>query len=202
MKRIASPLVLLALILPALPLGASSVIEVGFDRLSKSAANVVSGEILSIVPEQGENGILYSNVTLRVTRSVPRSLVGRPMTVRMVGGEMNGQRVYVQGMPQFQVGDGVVLFLNRDTASVMGPTVGLWQGVFYLGRDKATGQEFILDHQRRPVMGLASDNSLMRGAELPPDVSIKSLSVEGGREPLAADSFFERVRGFRGSLTQ
>jgi|GEM_PF-2207996 len=202
MKRIAS-LVPVFVLLASASASASTVLEVGFDRLSKSAANVVSGEILSIVPEQGENGLLYSNVTLRVTRSVPQRLVGRPMTVRMVGGEMNGQRMYVQGMPRFEIGDEVVLFLNRETASVMGPTVGLWQGVFYLGRDKATGEEFVLDHLRRPVMGLASDNSLMRGAELPEGVSLKSLSVDGGREPLAADRFFERVRDFRsGSLTQ
>lgn len=202
MKRIAS-LVPLFLLLTVVSASASTVLEVGFDRLSKSAANVVSGEILSIVPEQGENGLLYSNVTLRVTRSVPERLVGRPMTVRMVGGEMNGQRMYVQGMPRFEIGDEVVLFLNRETASVMGPTVGLWQGVFYLGRDKATGEEFVLDHLRRPVMGLASDNSLMRGAELPEGVSLKALSLDGGREPLAADRFFERVRDFRsGSLTQ
>ena len=196
MKRFASLAILLA---AAVAVPASTVLEVGLDRLSKSAARVVSGEILSITPERGENGIIYSDVVLQVSRAIPQQLVGRPMKLRMVGGEMDGQRVYVQGMPKFEVGDDVVLFLNRETSSVMGPTVGLWQGVFYLGHDKTTGQELVLDHQRRPVLGLAADNGVMRGAEIPEGVSLKSLSLGGDRSPWGADRFFDRIRTFRAS---
>ena len=102
MKRIASLAILLA---AAVAVPASTVLEVGLDRLSKSAARVVSGEILSITPERGENGIIYSDVVLQVSRAIPQQLVGRPIKLRMVGGEMDGQRVYVQGMPKFEVGD-------------------------------------------------------------------------------------------------
>ncbi len=200
MKRSISPLVLFLFF--AASLSASTVLKVGLDRLSRSAGRVVSGEVLSVNPVAGENGVIFSDVTLRVARAMPRALTGRTITLRMIGGEMDGRRVYLQGMPRFEVGDEVVLFLNRRTAGVMGATVGLWQGVFYLGRDKGTGQEYVLDHTRRPLMGLTSSNELMRGAKLPEGVSLRSLSIDGGNEPLTADGFFERVRRFRGSLTE
>ena len=117
----------------------------------------------------------------------------------MVGGELDGRRVYVQGMPRFEAGEEVVLFLNRQTSTVMGPTVGLWQGVFYVGRDKATGESFILDHNRQPVLGLTERAEILKGPKTPADFSLKSLSLEGGREPWTADRFFDSVRGFRGT---
>ena len=101
-----------------------------------------------------------------------------------VGGELDGRRVYVQGMPRFEAGEEVVLFLNRQTSTVMGPTVGLWQGVFYVGRDKATGESFILDHNRQPVLGLTERAEILKGPKTPADFSLKSLSL-GSEETLA-----------------
>lgn len=200
MKRLI-PLVSL-LLLAGSALSASTVLNVSFEHLARSANRVVSGEIVSINPLAGENGIIYSNVTMRVTRAVPRALEGQTVTVRMVGGELDGRKVYVQGMPRFTVGEEVVLFLNRSTESVMGATVGLWQGVFYVGRDKTTGESFILDHQRRPVLGLNERNEVLKGPQTSESLSLKALSLDGDRRPWKAEQFFERVRGFRGSATK
>ena len=199
MKRL---IPLLSFLLLAATASASTVLEVGLDRLSRAAGRVVSGEVLSVMPVEGANGVIFSNVTMRVARSAPRALEGQVITLRMVGGEMDGRRVYVQGMPRFAAGDEVVLFLNRQTSSIMGPTVGLWQGVFFLGRDKATGEEYVLDHERRPVLGMTEGSELLKGAALPEGVSVKSLSLGGAPTPLGADGFFDRVRGFRGSAAQ
>ena len=51
--------------------------EIGGRKISTQSQ--VSGEILSITPERGENGIIYSDVVLQVSRAVPQQLVGRPM---------------------------------------------------------------------------------------------------------------------------
>lgn len=200
MKRLIPLVTLLLAAAAALP--ASSVLNVSFEQLARSANRVVSGEITAVNPVAGPNGMIYSNVTMRVTRAVPRALEGQSITVRMVGGELDGRRVYVQGMPRFSAGDEVVLFLNRQPASVMGPTVGLWQGVFYVGRDKTTGESFILDHQRRPLLGLNERNEMLKGPRTPQSLSLKSLSLDGDRRPWRAERFFDTVRGFRGPATE
>ena len=95
----------------------------------------------TITPEQdSDNGYIYSTVTLQVSHAIPSNLAGGSYQFRMVGGELNGKRLHIAGLPRFQVGQDVVLFLNSQPAGVFGPTVGLWQGVFFAERDEATGR--------------------------------------------------------------
>ncbi|MCB1018721.1 MAG: hypothetical protein KDC27_02280 [Acidobacteria bacterium] len=201
MIRKVSKLVLVALLCGA-PLAASSVLEISFDRLSRSAKRVVSGEIVRVSSEFGDNGFIYTDVTLLVRNAAPRSLEGRPYTFRTIGGEVDGKRLYIQGMPRFEVGQEVAVFLHDSPATALGPTVGLWQGVFFVERDGQTGQKRMLDATRRPVLGLeqaAQGAKLLRGSKTP--VSSETgvaLSLSEQTKAMPVDSFFEQVRAYRG----
>ena len=98
-----------------------------------------------------------------------------------------GKRVYVAGMPRFEQGDEVVLFLAGQTASALTPTVGMWQGVFYVDRDAATGVATVVDHQHRPVIAVR-DGRLMRAAGKVQELSQPALSL---------DEFFQEVERYR-----
>lgn len=187
----------LALALAA-PLAASSVLPVSFERLSRSAGRVVAGEVLSVESEYGADGYIYSNVTLRVRQASPRQLEGKRFRFRTLGGEVGGRRLTIQGMPRFEAGQNVALFLHDASDSALGPTVGLWQGVFFLERDAASGREIVVDSARRPVVRVGEDGTLLRGARTAEGAPGAAMGVEQGPAPMAADSFFEQVRAYRG----
>ncbi len=198
MTRNFSKLVLLALLCGA-PLAASSVREISFDSLSRAAKRVIGGEVVRVISEFGDNGFIYTDVTVLVRNAAPRSLEGRPYTFRTIGGEVDGQRLLIQGMPRFEVGQQVALFLHDTPETALGPTVGLWQGVFFVERDGETGEHFMLDSRRRPVLGLEGQE-LVRGrpgvqTRQSPDLSIG----DAPQKAMAVDAFFERVRAYRGA---
>jgi hypothetical protein len=179
------------------PLLASSVREVPFDALSRTAKRVISGEVVRVVSEVDANGFIYSNVTLLVRNAAPRALEGRPYTFRTIGGEVDGRRLFIQGMPRFEVGQEVALFLHDSPGTALGPTVGLWQGVFFLDRDAKTGESVMLDSGRRPVLGLEG-GKLVRGLKAPKTSAAAGLSLDQAPKAMAAGAFFEKVRAYRG----
>jgi hypothetical protein len=182
----------------AVPSQASTVLAVDFQQLSRMARHVVSGTVTGVKAEEDPNGYIYSNVTIQVRRAAPAHLQGREYTFRMLGGETSSKRLLIQGMPRFQVGDKVALFLNNKPAEVFGPTVGLWQGVFYVETDPTTGQEVMLNADGQPILSVR-ENRLVRGQPLPKGgLRARVLAGGDGPAPLSADRFFDEVRVRRG----
>lgn len=186
------------LLLMAVPLTASTVLKVNFAHLSQTAHHVVAGRITDVTASKDPaSGYIYSQVTIAVSQAEPAALVGRQYSFRMIGGELNGKRLHIAGFPQFKVDDKVVLFLNSQPSTVFGPTVGLWQGVFFLKDDPAGGVERVIDHQRRPVLAI-QDQNLVRGVARKVDASGTELTVGGeGPASLKVTEFFEAVRAHR-----
>jgi hypothetical protein len=185
-------------LLVAAPLCASSVLRVDFGQLSTLSDRVVAGRITKITAAQdSRNGYIYSTVTVAVSRAVPEQLAGRDYSFRMIGGEFNGRLQYIADYPKLRVGNDVVLFLNADTSSVFGPTVGLGQGVFYLESSKLDGVQRVMDHFGRPVLGIR-DQRLIRGVRRAEDPTGVALRTAGkGSAALAVGDFFEQVRSRR-----
>ena len=179
-----------------LTLSASTVVRVDVGQLSQMAISIVGGRVINITPDKNpDNGYIYSDVTLQVSHAIPSHLAGRKYQFRMVGGELNGKRSHIAGMPRFEVGQDVVLFLNSRTAGVFGPTVGLWQGVFFVERDTATGTRTVTDHQRRPILDV-KDYRFIVGL---PKTGKQQATLAAGSSPsgLPIDQFFNRIRTLR-----
>lgn len=192
MKLIKNLFVVLVLITAVWQLDASTVVSLNFDELSRASNAVVAGEVRAIAADRDANGYIYSTVTIRVAEAVPQALAGTDYTFRMIGGTLNGQSTYIEGMPKFAVGDRLILFLNESTDSAMGPTVGLWQGVFHL--DSASG---VSDSSRQLVVGVEGVR-LMRAV---PTVALDGAGVAASdasvRKAMNAGSFMEAVRAAR-----
>ncbi len=178
-------------------LQATTVVKLDFGQLSRMAANVVAGKIVSVATDvDPETGYIYSNVEIALSKSSTSSLMAKTFSFRMVGGEVGGKRLYIAGMPRFEQGQEVVLFLAGQTATSLTPTVGLWQGIFYVERDAASGTTAIVDHQHRPVQAVR-DGRLVRGADE------KKLAVSGAFDravtdgALTIDQFFGEVQKYR-----
>lgn len=166
----------------ALPLAASTVLRISFDQISKKAHHIVAGQIVEITASRNEQtGHIYSDISVLVSHSSPGALAGQRYTFRMIGGELDGKRLYIADFPKLRLNEKVVLFLNDRTSTVFGPTVGLWQGVFFVGDDRKAA---VSDHQRRPVVSV-KEGELLEGA--------KSAGASG----MSLDDFFAEVEAHR-----
>ena len=177
--RVTSFLALLAV--STFPVAASTVLPVDFAELSETAHHVIAGEIVEITPSRNEQtGHIYSDVAIIVSHSSPGALAGHRYTFRMIGGEMDGKTLSIADFPQLKLNEKVVLFLHDTTSSVFGPTIGLWQGVFFVDEDVA-----VADHLYRPVVGVKKDQ-LLRGAK-----------SSGSAAGMSLDDFFAEVGSHR-----
>ena len=168
----------------AAQLSGSVAVKMDLSQLSQAAEKVIGGRVVSVEAERDANtGYIYSNVTIDIDRAAPSTLEGQRYSFRMIGGELDGKRVSVQGVPLLSAGDDVILFLNSQSDSVMGPTVGLWQGIYFVASNPHTSQDVVLNHSRKAI-SLTS-----KGA-----VATPSLGVE---DAAGADAFFDRVRSYR-----
>ena len=147
MKKTTMP----SVILLAGALGASTVIPLNLSQLSTLAHRVVSGKIDRITSHQDPTtGRILSKV--EVVPPAPQP----PLVFEMTGGTVGDLRQWIAGFPSLQAGDRVVLFLAENTATPLGPTVGLHQGVFFIEPD-----DTITDHRHRPISGIRGEQLLL-----------------------------------------
>jgi hypothetical protein len=109
----------------------------------------------------------------------------------MIGGQAGGKTLAISDFPQLQTDQGVVLFLQGETATVFGPTVGLWQGVFFVERDRSSGKETITDHQGQRLLGVRG-RQLIRGFG----------GAQSAPQGVGVKEFFDQVRAHRGAAAQ
>ena len=120
-------------------------------------------------------------------RSLPGAGPAGSLSFEMVGGTLDGVRQWIAGFPSLEVGDRVVLFLAEDTTTPLGPTVGLWQGVFFVSTDPGSGAEILTNHARRPIADI-------RGDEL---VFGDGNAGQAASSKVNLTTFLDRVRAFR-----
>jgi hypothetical protein len=188
-------------LLAVAPLCANSSLRVDFGQLSTLSDRVIAGRITKITAEQdARNGYIYSTVTVAVSQAVPEQLAGREYSFRMIGGELSDRAQYIADFPKFRVGNDVVLFLNANTSSVFGPTVGLGQGVFYLESSSFDSVQRVMDRYGRPVLGIR-EQRLIRGVRRVNDSTAGAARSTGEKGPSAmpVGDFFQQVRSLRAS---
>ena len=122
--------------------------------------------------------------------------MGREYTFRMIGGKLDGKSLHIADFPRMTVDDTVVLFLNDQPSSVFGPTVGLWQGVFFVESDGA-GSETVTDHQHQPILGVRN-KQLLRGVRRTGEKTALA-GEDGSPQAMGIDEFFEQVQTHRGT---
>ena len=152
-------------------LRASTVIPLNLSQLSTLAHRVVSGRIERITSYQDPaSGRILSKVVIAQPAPQP------PLVFEMTGGTVGDLRKWIAGLPSFQVGDRVVLFLAEDTATPLGPTVGLHQGVFFVEPDST-----VTDHRRRPIAGIRGESLVLSDGPTPSDRKSTRLNSSHSR---------------------
>ncbi len=187
--RWATTLVVCLVAAGSVPARGSSVLPMNLQEAAGQASRVVVGRIQSITSyRDAQAGLIKSRIDVAETRSLSGAGLGT-VTFEMAGGSVGDLRQWIAGFPDFQVGDHVVLFLAGETATPFGPTVGLWQGVFFVERDGA-GVETVVDHVRRPITEI-------RGGEAVRAAAAEGRIAQPGGPRVSLDAFLEQVRAFR-----
>lgn len=179
-RRRAHRLALLALLslLGTAPAGATVVVEKDFAALCAEADLIFVGTVTGVAAEWSDPQ--RRAIRTRVTFGDLTWLRGGPaasITLTFAGGEMDGLREEIAGVPRFALGERRVLFA-RDGAYVS-PLVGFNQGQFQVveGPDGAV----VFDAEGKPVP--AANRAALQQGE----------SAAAG-PPVSLDAFLGRVR--------
>jgi len=165
-------LIALSLLALTVPAFATTYVMVSDQNLVKSSAAVVDARILS-VDSAPKSGMPATDYMIEVDRLVAGEIPGRNVIVRVPGGERpNGTGLRLYGMPEFVLGERVLLFLNPRQDGTYG-IVHLMLGAF---------REVVLDGRAVLVRDLTGARELAAPGE---PVGSRDLY----HQPRAADAF-------------
>ena len=129
------PVVVLALILiGASTATATSVQKFSLQELTKKSSAIVMAKVEDSY-SRWENKEIYTYYTLHVLESV-KGLKGQTtLTIRQLGGRVDNIESIVPGMPKFNTGEEVVVFLTQKDAAGYPWVMGLQQGKYSITLD-------------------------------------------------------------------
>lgn len=154
MKRLArtiSLLILAALTATLFALssaGAATVLQMDMPTLVSNSDTIVIAEVTEVRARQEADGRVYSTITLEVDEAL-KGEPGRTVTVRQIGGRDLEADIatYVPGMPTFEPGERLFLFLatSPDQTSVV---TGMTQGKFQIAEGPDEQTRFVVPQVR------------------------------------------------------
>jgi hypothetical protein len=116
--------------------GAGIVEKLTVEELASRADSILVGEVTDIACYEEGEGNIYTLVTLRVEQTI-KGETEEVVNVRVPGGELNGQAMWVEDAPSFQMGEGVVVFLEEREGIFT--VVGGFQGKFTIDNNNMVG---------------------------------------------------------------
>lgn len=118
---------------------ASTVLRLDLESLVANSDQIVEAEVLKVEPRV-ENGKVYTYTTMRVEDGLKGAEDGETVTIKQIGGRTEELATRVAGVPQFKLGERVVVFLERPDMDKFSVVTGMSQGKFQvaLGPDNLT----------------------------------------------------------------
>jgi hypothetical protein len=148
----------LALVVLALPLSASQFIDMPFDQIAREATLVVRGTVIDSYSAWDESGeVIYTYATLRVDRYFADTAGPEVITIREVGGTVDGYTQEAIGFPMIRVGEEMVAFLAPWEDGVDFRIHAFNQGK-YLIRNRGGIELLVADPEQQGDARLAPDS--------------------------------------------
>jgi hypothetical protein len=153
------------------------------DLVARSVV-VISGDVQKVESFVREDGMIFTQISYTNIEPVLGEYDGSTLELTLPGGDVEGKRHIIDGVPIFQVGDRVILFLKETKqATQLVPISGWVQGVFRINPQNST----VHNYYGQAVYGLnaqgdleLSNNILLPGADTHPasntEVEIMAVS--------------------------
>ncbi len=124
---------------------ASGLVErLTLDDLAARANLVVLGEIVDVVYQKEANGNIYTLATLSVGQTFKGGTI-KEVVISTPGGKLDGKILEVEGAPNFQLGESVIVFLEKGDGIFH--VIGGFQGKFTIDKNNMVGnvpvQQFV-----------------------------------------------------------
>jgi hypothetical protein len=131
---------------------ATSVVPPTFSELVAEAQTIVRGRVTAtecrwVDSPQGRAIKTY------VTFAVLRTLKGTPaetLTLELLGGELDGHGMRVEGMPQFSIGDTEIIFVSGNGMRFC-PLIGMMHGRYRVVNDPVSARTYVARNDRVPL---------------------------------------------------
>ncbi len=147
----------------ALPARATTVLRVPLEEMARACDLVVQARVQAVQPTTAPDDERRISTTVRL--EILRVLKGHPtapaLTLTLPGGRTDRWTLLIPGMPHFQKGEEVVLFLERTSAGLR--PAGLSLGTFRVRRDPQSGRARAV----RDLRGLAVIDRTQQGLQYP-----------------------------------
>ena len=167
-----------ALLTTASVVSGTTVWRYDLESLSLQSERILVGRCTASTTEVAEGG-LFTRVVVAVDEVV-KGVESEEVILRLPGGQANGRRLHVAGMPTFVPGEEVVLFLTEEDPSYGAWPLGLAQGKFRVERGGLSKQAQVFQD--------------LSGISFPSGGAAKKVSSHGPLADRSLDGFLRQVR--------
>lgn len=148
------------------PLTATTVKRKSFNELVQEAELVAVGRVINVQSlPTADKKYVYTYVTVNELDIMKGSFDEAQLTIRMDGGDTGtGRRLLIQGVPKFQYGDEVVIFLKGNGQTIC-PFVGWEQGLLRVEKDQKSGERLVKSSRGQRIHGIKNGAFLLDAGE-------------------------------------
>jgi hypothetical protein len=151
---------LLAVLLGVRPASSSIVPDMDLEGLVRESDSIIQGVVESVTSEwDNDKKLIFTYASIRVDDPL-KGERRRTLLIRQMGGQVGALVLSVPGMPEFDEGMGIIVFL-KDAGNGTFHVVGLNQGRYVIEEDFATANISGVDLVS-PKTGLVTDASFVR----------------------------------------
>lgn len=143
--------------------GASTLLRVSVDELTQRAEFVFEGEVVSVQAQRsGARGMISTFVTFNVIDTIKGSASVESIELKFLGGNLEGERLEVNGSRIPELGERGVYFVESLTQDLINPLLGWSQGQYLIQTED--GVEQVTSVNARPIVSVAAPRSAAAAA--------------------------------------
>ena len=173
--------------------GASTLLRVSVDELTQRAEFVFEGEVVSVQAQRsGARGMISTFVTFNVIDTIKGSASVESIELKFLGGNLEGERLEVNGSRIPELGERGVYFVESLTQDLINPLLGWSQGQYLIQTED--GVEQVTSVNARPIVSVAAPRSAAAAAP-GPATARSAARLRVAAEPTVAEGLNAGIKG-------
>lgn len=124
----------------------ASAVQMDMQELIQRSNLIFVGNVLEKNPRWNEQGnLIVTDYVFAVDDILLGEIDGNRLTLTFAGGQLEEEGQAVSGIPEFNIGDLVLLMVEESDHPLLSPVTGQDQGKFLAGKVDSSGDRVVLD---------------------------------------------------------